>query len=96
MLAASYSNGRVPVRPSVCLPVRPTTSSLKPIGLLNQSIMYFYSGPSNKITSLEVGNNLTGINDNVRERGLEQKCFLDADCVTHQGAASTRSACAFA
>ena len=24
---------------------------------------------------LEVGNNLPGINDNVRERGLEQKCF---------------------
>ena len=24
---------------------------------------------------LEVGNNLLGINDNVRERGLEQKCF---------------------
>ena len=23
---------------------------------------------------LEVGNNLPGINDNVRERGLEQKC----------------------
>jgi len=71
MLAASYSNGRVPVRPSV----RPITSSLKPIGLLNQSIMHFYSGPSDKITSLDVGNNLTGINDNVRERGLEQKCF---------------------
>ena len=28
---------------------------------------------------LEVGNNLPGINDNVRERGLEQKCFLNAD-----------------
>jgi len=25
---------------------------------------------------LEVGNNLPGINDNVRERGLEQKCFF--------------------
>jgi len=24
---------------------------------------------------LEVGNNLPGINDNVRKRGLEQKCF---------------------
>jgi len=24
---------------------------------------------------LEVGNNLPGIGDNVRERGLEQKCF---------------------
>ena len=24
---------------------------------------------------LEVGNNLQGIDDNVRERGLEQKCF---------------------
>ena len=24
---------------------------------------------------LEVGNNLPGINDSVRERGLEQKCF---------------------
>ena len=24
---------------------------------------------------LAVGNNLPGINDNVRERGLEQKCF---------------------
>jgi len=24
---------------------------------------------------LEVGDNLTGINDNVGERGLEQKCF---------------------
>ena len=24
---------------------------------------------------LEVGDNLPGINDNVRERGLEQKCF---------------------
>jgi len=24
---------------------------------------------------LEVGNNLSGINNNVRERGLEQKCF---------------------
>ena len=24
---------------------------------------------------LEVGNNLPGINDNVRERGLDQKCF---------------------
>jgi len=24
---------------------------------------------------LEVGNNLAGINDNVRERGMEQKCF---------------------
>jgi len=29
--------------------------------------------------SLEVGNNLPGINDNVRKRGLEQKCFLNAD-----------------
>ena len=24
---------------------------------------------------LKVGNNLPGVNDNVRERGLEQKCF---------------------
>ena len=24
---------------------------------------------------LKVGNNLAGINDNVKERGLEQKCF---------------------
>jgi len=29
--------------------------------------------------ALGVGNNLPGINDNVRERGLEQKCFLNAD-----------------
>ena len=28
---------------------------------------------------LEVGNNFPGISDNVRERGLEQKCFLNAD-----------------
>jgi len=28
---------------------------------------------------LEVGNNLPGINDNVRERGLERKCSLNAD-----------------
>ena len=44
--------------------------------------MHFYSGPSNKITALEVGNNLTGINDNVRERGLEQKCFRRWLCDT--------------
>ena len=28
---------------------------------------------------LEMGNNLTEINDNVRERGLGEKCFLNAD-----------------
>jgi len=46
--------------------------------VINKSIINLCSGPSNRITSGSTrgrGNNLTGIDDNVRERGLEQKCF---------------------
>ena len=34
---------------------------------------------------LEVGNNLPGINDNVRKRGLEQKCFKTLTDITLSG-----------
>jgi len=40
---------------------------------------------------LEVGNNLTGINDNVRERGIEQKCFRCWWKVDRDGAEITLS-----
>jgi len=40
---------------------------------------------------LEVGNNLPGINDNVRERGLEQKCFERWRKVYRDGADITLS-----
>ena len=47
--------------------------------LINQSIMYLEWSKLQVIKSLqdplEVGNNLLGINANVRERGPEQKCF---------------------
>ena len=41
------------------------------------SMDYLYLLTGNEITSgsTELGNNLPGIDDNVRERGLEQKCF---------------------
>jgi len=44
---------------------------------INQSIMLFRVVQVTKSLQdpLEVGNNLVGINDNVRERGLEQTCF---------------------
>jgi len=46
-------------------------------GLVNQLIMYFRVLQVIKSLqdSPEVGNNLPGIDDNVRERGLEQKYF---------------------
>jgi len=40
---------------------------------------------------LEVGNNLPGINDNVRERGVEQKCFRRWQKVDRDGADITLS-----
>ena len=40
---------------------------------------------------LEVGNNLPGIDDNVRERGLEQKCFERWRKVDRDGADITLS-----
>ena len=47
---------------------------------INQSIMYVCIFIVVQVIKslqdpLEVGNNLAGINDNVRERGMEQKCF---------------------
>ena len=44
---------------------------------INQSIMLFSVVQVTKSLQdpLEVGNSLPGISDNVRERGLEQKCF---------------------
>jgi len=44
---------------------------------INQSIMHFRVVQVIKSLQdpLEVGNNFPGISDNVRERGLKQKCF---------------------
>ena len=43
----------------------------------SQTVMYFRVVQVIKSLQdpLKVGNNLPGVNDNVRERGLEQKCF---------------------
>ena len=45
--------------------------------VFHQSIKYFRVVQVIKSLQdpLEVGNSLPGINDNVRKRGLEQKCF---------------------
>jgi len=43
---------------------------------INQSCIFrVVKGIKSLQDPLEVGNNLPGINDNVRERSLEQKCF---------------------
>ena len=46
------------------------------IGSINQSISQSMVQVIKSLRDpLEVGNNLLGINDNVSERGVEQKCF---------------------
>jgi len=62
---------------------KPKTSALKSLlwnQSINQSCIFRVVQVIKSLRDpLEVGNNLPGISYNVREWGLEQKCFLNAD-----------------
>ena len=61
-------------------PIRPRATDKRAVNWANQSVNESCTFRVVQVTkslqdSLEVGNSLPGISDNVRERGLEQKCF---------------------
>ena len=61
-------------------PIRPRATDKRAVNWVNRSVNQSCTFRVVQVTQslqdpLEVGNNLPGISDNVRERGLEQKCF---------------------